>query len=309
MRSALLVVALAVFLGAGALLAEGRTDAGVADASPGSVVSRAGMAPVAMPALNAGDAAGVAAASSAAVDSAVQAVDAVQAANPRTQIGVAVLDRRTGMLALGTDGTTRFYSASVVKLYTVVAILHRVDAGELTLSAADRDDIQRALVASDDNAMDALWVKFGGVQTVSQTISLVGLKDSQPPADASQWGETKISARDVAAVYNYVLQSLSPSSRTMIMGALGHAQDKGADGFDQAFGLIAPPRQPNVAAKQGWMWINSDFDLHTTGVLGSDDRYVVVILSKNPANSGSAAARTIVNKATAAAEAAIPQPR
>ena len=309
MRSALLVVALAVFLGAGAFLAEGRTDAGVAAASPEQVASRAAMAPVAMPALGAGNAAGVAAASSAAVDSAVKAVDAVHAANPGTQLGAAVLDRKTGMLALGTDGTTRFYSASVVKLYTVVAILHRVDAGQLTLTATDRDNIQRALVASDDNAMDALWVKFGGAQTVSQTISLVGLKDSQPPADASQWGETKISARDVTAVYNYVLQSMSPTSRNMIMDALGHAQDKGADGFDQAFGLIAPPRQSNVAAKQGWMWINSDFDLHTTGVLGSDDRYVVVILSKNPANAGSAAARTIVNKATAAAEAAIPQPR
>jgi hypothetical protein len=309
MRSALLVAALAVFVGAGAFLMEGRTDAGVADASPGSVASRAGMSPVAMPALSAGDNAGVAAASSAAVDGAVRRVDAVQAANPGTQIGAAVLDRKTGMLALGTDGATPFYSASVVKLYTVVAILHRVDAGNLTLSATDRDDIQRALVASDDNAMDALWVKFGGAQTVSQTISLVGLKDSRPPADPSQWGETKISARDVTAVYNYVLTSMSPAGRNTIMSALGHAQDKGADGFDQAFGLIAPPRQSNVAAKQGWMWINSDFDLHTTGVLGSDDRYVVVILSENPANAGSAAARTIVNKATAAAEAAIPQPR
>jgi hypothetical protein len=305
MRSALLVAVLAVFLGAGAFLVEGRTDAGVADASPEQVASRAAMAPVAMPALNAGNTAG---ASAAAVNSAVQAVDALNAANPRSQIGAAVLDRKTGMLALGTDGTAQFYSASVVKLYTVVAILHRVDAGGLTLTATDRSDIQRALVASDDNAMDALWVKFGGAQTVSQTISLVGLKDSKPPAVASQWGETKISARDVAAVYDYVLRSMSPASRNMIMDALGHAQDKGADGFDQAFGLIARPRQPNVAAKQGWMWISSDFDLHTTGVLGSEDRYVVVILSKNPANSGSAAARTIVNKATSAAEAALPQP-
>jgi hypothetical protein len=307
MRSALLVAVLAVFLGAGAFLAEGRTDAGVAEASP-EPVSRAVMAPVAMPALNAGDTAGVAAASSAAVDDAVRAVDAVHAANPGTEIGAAVLDRKTGRLALGSDGTTQFYSASVVKLYTVVAILHKVEAGQLTLTATDRDDIQRALIASDDNAMDALWVKFGGAQTVTQTISLVGLKDSKPPVIASQWGETKISARDVTAVYNYVLRSMSPTSRNMIMDALGHAQDKGADGFDQAFGLIAPPRQSNVAAKQGWMWIKSDFDLHTTGVLGGDDRYVVVILSKNPANSGSAAARTIVNKATSAAEAALPQP-
>lgn len=306
MRSALLVMALAVTLGAGAFLVEGRTDAGIAGASQPDA-SRAVKTPVAMPALDAGDAAGVAAASSAAVDSAVRAVDAVHAANPGTELGAAVLDRRTGKLALGTDGSTRFYSASVVKLYTVVAILHRAEAGELTLTATDRDDIHRALVASDDNAMDALWVKFGGARTVTQTIGLVGLKDSKPPVVASQWGETTISARDVTAVYNYVLRSMSPASRDMIMGALSHAQAKGADGFDQAFGLIAPPRPSNVAAKQGWMWINSDFDLHTTGVLGNDDRYVVVILSKNPAKSGSAAARAIVNKATSAAEAALPR--
>lgn len=300
------MMALAVFLGAGAYVVEGSTDVGIAGASPEPGVSQAVMAPKAMPALNAGDTAGAAAA---AVDSAVQAVDAVHAANPGTEIGAAVLDRQTGKLGLGTNGTSRFYSASVVKLYTVVAILHRAEAGELTLTATDRDDIHRALVASDDNAMDALWVKFGGAKTVAQTISLVGLKDSKPPVVASQWGQTTISARDVTAVYNYVLRSMSAASREMIMDALGHAQATGADGFDQAFGLIEPPRPSNVAAKQGWMWINSDFDLHTTGVLGKEDRYVVVILSKNPAKSGSAAARTIVNKATSAAEAALPQPR
>jgi hypothetical protein len=300
---------LAVFLGAGALMLEGRTTAGAAGATLEPIVSRPVMAPVAMPALNAGDAAGTAAASSAAVNSAAEAVDAIHTANPNTELGAAVLDRKTGVLALGSEGTTQFYSASVVKLYTVVAILHRVEAGQLTLSAADRNNIQRALVASDDNAMDALWEKFGGAQTVAQTISLVGLKDSKPPADPSQWGETKISARDVTAVYNYVLRSMAPSGRDTIMNALGHAQDKGADGFDQAFGLIAPPRQANVAAKQGWMWIGSDFDFHTTGVLGGDDRYVVVILSKSPASSGSAAVRTIVTKAASAAEAALPEPR
>jgi beta-lactamase class A len=291
-------------------MVEGRTAAGATGGQAlDPVVSRPVMAPVAMPALDAGEAAGVAAASSGAVNSAVQAVDAVQKANPSTELGAAVLDRKTGELALGAEGTTQFYSASVVKLYTVVAILHRVETGAVTLTAADRNYIQRALVASDDNAMDELWEKFGGAQTVAQTISLVGLKDSKPPADPSQWGETRISARDVTAVYNYVLRSMAPSSRDMIMNPLGHAQDKGADGFDQAFGLIAPPRQPNVAAKQGWMWIGSDFDLHTTGVLGADDRYVVVVLSKNPARSGSGAARTIVNKAASAAEAALPEPR
>ncbi|AEA26146.1 putative alanine rich lipoprotein LppW [Pseudonocardia dioxanivorans CB1190] len=243
------------------------------------------------------------AASAAAVTAAVRAVDAVDAASP-SDLGVAVLDRDTGQQAVGARGSEQFYSASVVKLYTVVAILHRVETGEVTLSAADTTDIQRALSLSDDQAMDALWEKFGGPATVSQAIALAGLTDSAPPTDPSQWGEALISARDVVTLYDYVLTSMAPSSRDMIMNALTSAQDTGADGFDQAFGLLAPPRARGVAAKQGWMWIGTQFYLHTTGVLPGD-RYVIAIFSKNAASSGSAAARTLVTRATAAATAAL----
>ncbi|WP_158703451.1 serine hydrolase [Pseudonocardia dioxanivorans] len=246
------------------------------------------------------------AASAAAVTAAVRAVDAVDAvdAASSSDLGVAVLDRDTGQQAVGARGSEQFYSASVVKLYTVVAILHRVETGEVTLSAADTTDIQRALSLSDDQAMDALWEKFGGPATVSQAIALAGLTDSAPPTDASQWGEALISARDVVTLYDYVLTSMAPSSRDMIMNALTSAQDTGADGFDQAFGLLAPPRARAVAAKQGWMWIGTQFYLHTTGVLPGD-RYVIAIFSKNAASSGAAAARTLVTRATAAATAAL----
>jgi hypothetical protein len=306
-RNSLLVVILAVLVGAGIVMVEDRTEAGTPVAA--AVLPGPAEAPVATPARTEDeDAAGAAASSSAAVNAATQAVDAYDRSNGNTQIGVAVLDRSTGQESVGAEGTTDFYSASVVKLYTVVAILHRVETGAVKLTLTDTSDIQRALVASDDNAMDALWEKFGGAQTVAQTISLVGLKDSKPPTNPSQWGETLISARDVVSVYEYVLTSMSPSSRDMIMTNLGNAHDLGADGFNQAFGLIAPPRQANVAAKQGWMWIGSDFDLHTTGVLGADHRYVIAVLSKNPARVGSAAVRATVTTAAHDAEAALPQP-
>ncbi|NMH96021.1 serine hydrolase [Pseudonocardia acidicola] len=229
---------------------------------------------------------------------AVTAADADAAKDDDTQFGIAVLDRDTGDLAAGENGDVAFYSASVVKLFTVVAILHRTETDGLTLTAADRTDIERALSLSDDNAMDALWEQFGGPETVQQTIDLVGLQDTRPPSDPSQWGETLISARDVVAVYRYVLTSMPAADRDTIMNALGAAQDSGADGFDQAFGLLREPRLPDVAAKQGWMWFGSDFYLHTTGVVGSDDRYVVALLSKQPASEGSAAASTSVTAAT-----------
>jgi beta-lactamase class A len=273
---------------------------------PQAAVSAAsGQAPdqsstLAAPALEAGSDAGVADASDADVTSAVHAVDAIDAAAPSSQIGVAVLDRQTGALTLGAEGTTPFYSASVVKLYTVVDILHRSETGATTVDAADIALIKRALSLSDDQAMDQLWERFGGNATVSGAIALAGLKDSSPPTDPSQWGETRISARDVVSLYDYVDRSLSASDRALVMGALQDAQDTAADGFDQAFGLLAAPRPDGVAAKQGWMWYGSTFYLHTTGVL-DDDRYVVAMLTKNPGVS--APARALVNKAAAAVEA------
>jgi hypothetical protein len=280
------------------LIATARTVGGAAAPAAAPTSSTATpTVPVPAPALVSGDATGASADTAAVVTGAVDAVDALDRASTGSEFGAAVLDRTTGQVAVGDDGATPFYAASVVKLYTVVDILNRVDTGAVTLTSADRTNIKRALSLSDDNAMDALWERFGGPATVQRTIDLVGLQDSAPPKDPSQWGEALISARDVVAVYDYVLKSMSPTSRDMIMNALDTAQDTGADGFNQAFGLLDPPRQAGVAAKQGWMWIGSEFDLHTTGLVGPDQRYAVAVLTKNPANRGSAAARKLVNTA------------
>lgn len=237
------------------------------------------------------------AASAEAVAAAVAAVDALDA-DDRIQMGAAVLDRATGELAVGAAGATPIAAASMVKLYTVVDVLGRSSAEELTLTDADRRTLDRALRVSDDNAMNALWSRFGGVATMSATVAAAGLQDSRPPADPSQWGEALVSARDVVAVFDHVLTAMSPADRDAVMGPLSAATDRGADGFDQAFGLLAPPRRPEVAAKQGWMWFGSTFYLHTAGTLGPDDRYVVAILSTSSA--GSRAARTTVDQASAA---------
>lgn len=180
-----------------------------------------------------------------------------------------------------------------------------METGAITLSATDRTNIGQALSFSDDGAEDALWVEFGGPAGVARTIQLAGLQDSSPPDDTSQWGETLVSARDVVSLYDYILTSMKPSSRDMIMDALEDAQDDAADGFDQAFGLIDPPRPGGVAAKQGWMWLGSDFYLHSTGAFGSGQRYLVAVLTENRASAGDDAARALVSKAIGDVESAV----
>jgi hypothetical protein len=99
-----------------------------------------------------------------------------------------------------------------------------------------------------------------------------------------------------------VLTDMRPADRDLVMGALTATADVAADGFRQDFGLLAPPRRPGVAAKQGWMWFGSTFYLHSAGTLWPDGRYVVAIQSTSRL---SAVARATVNRAAAAAADAL----
>jgi hypothetical protein len=75
-----------------------------------------------------------------------------------------------------------------------------------------------------------------------------------------------------------------------------------ADGFDQAFGLLAADAGSTgaVAAKQGWMCCLDDRrQLHSAGVLA--DGRVVVLLGEFPAGTSWTDARAALDAAAAAA--------
>jgi hypothetical protein len=215
-------------------------------------------------------------------DPVAAAVNAAQGAPGPAQVGIAVLDRTTGKLTLGRLAAVPFLSASVVKLVTAVDILRRTEGGAAAVSPAQRALIRQALSASNDGAMTQLWQQFGGPRTVTELSGWAHLRDTRPPVDVARWEETKLSARDVVATYTYVFTALNAADRQFVLDALRAATPRGADGFDQSFGLLAPPRHPGVAAKQGWMKDGPSEYLHSTGLIGPGDRYVVVVLTKRP---------------------------
>lgn len=155
------------------------------------------------------------------VRSAVRTVDTLAG---EAHFGVAVLDRSTMELVVGEGGATAIPAASVIKLYTVVAILHRAEVQHQPVPPDLRSLIRLALTRSDDHAMNALWVRSGGAQSVAEAIVLIGLRDTRPPIRRSQWGESMTSARDVVAVYEYILTSMTPEMRDLIMSALRAAE-------------------------------------------------------------------------------------
>lgn len=242
------------------------------------------------------------------------AVDAAQAAaQPSTELGVAVLDRVTGETAGGARGTEPFYTASLSKLVVTLDVLDRRRTEGLAVSDDDIALIRRALGPSDDSAMNALWVRFDGVGAAARVSAELGLSGTTAPADPSQWGEMSVPATDLLRIYSHVLDDLPAGDRDLVLGALAAAPATAADGFDQAFGLLDPvvdgPGAAGASAKQGWMCCFSGrYYLHSAGVVGPDERYVVVVLTRIPQAPGWDAARSEVTAVAAAAVRALGPP-
>jgi hypothetical protein len=236
---------------------------------------------------------------------AVAAADS--AADRSTELAAAVLDRATGELALGTRGTEPYYTASLSKLVLAVDMLTRRRFDGLGVTDDDLRLLGRALGPSNDNAMNQLWVAFDGPGAAGRVSDRLGLTATAPPADTSQWGEMLVSAEDWMRIWTYLLDEMPAADRELILGAMAAAPPVAADGFDQAFGLLAPrvdgPPGPGAIAKQGWMCCHSgSYDLHSVGVVGDDQRFVVALLGRLPSGPGWRSARA---EMTAIAEATV----
>ena len=232
------------------------------------------------------------------VQAAVEAADAT-VTRRGADVGIAVLDRRTGALATNDDATATMNSASLSKLLTAIDVLDRGAAGTVTVGEADRRLVRAALGPSDDPSMNALWSRFGGQAGITRVIERLGLQDTEVPGDPSQWGEVQLSARDMTTVVRHVLEGMRPDDRDLVLGAMAAAPTTAADGFDQGFGLFDPATRGRAAAKQGWLCcLRNSIDLHSAGTLDADGRYVVAVLSNQP--FGYAAARSVLDDAVGA---------
>jgi hypothetical protein len=240
------------------------------------------------------------------------AVDAAQArAAGSTELAVAVLDRTTGELAVNGRGSEPYYTASLSKLVVIVDVLDRRRLEGLTVTDADLALFRRALGPSDDTAMSALWERFDGAGAPERVSRRLGLKATTAPRRTGQWGEVEITAADYVTLWRHVLDEMPAADRDLLITDMDAAPPVAKDGFDQAFGLLAPavrgPDGPGAVAKQGWMCcFSGKYYLHTAGVVGADRRFVVTLLSRVPRAGAPPAARTeltgIATRAVAALE-------
>lgn len=209
---------------------------------------------------------------------------AIQSAEPGTQVGIDVTDTTTGATLVGLDTGQQFYTASVVKL------LIALDAFDSQGWQPDSDtaaEVSQMLSASDDDIADGLWDANGGNDIVNRMVDLIGLTGTQAPTDPDEWGETLMTPADVVSVYHYITTVVPEPSRDILMNALGGAEQTAADGTDQFFGIPDGLTGDSWAIKQGWMTLDDETTLDTTGLVGTGAgqplRYAVVVLTSQPA--------------------------
>jgi hypothetical protein len=217
-----------------------------------------------------------------------QATD--QAAAAGASLSVAFLDRVTHHLVA--NGNAQIPGiASVAKLFIADDLLLQESAGKTTLSPEDRQALDIMLQSSDDGAAEKFWGQDGGDVIISQIASRYGLTSTTPPDDG-RWWNTMSTASDLVRYYDMLLDGsggLTPERAKMIINDLAQSTPTGIDGYPQRFGIPDGLYAEPVAVKQGWMCcIGADWMHLSTGVIGADRRYILVIESLQPSDDATA---------------------
>ncbi|HWO66474.1 MAG TPA: serine hydrolase [Umezawaea sp.] len=198
-------------------------------------------------------------------------------------LGVVMRDLDTGTDLFAHNPDQGFDSASLVKILIALDALENQDEPEAT--------VVRMLSTSDDDEASRMWSAGGGRRIVATWAEEIGMVGTSPPKNPNQWGDTLTTAADVALLYQYLLKA--PNGAVVLKGLDGMT-DYGQDGFDQRFGIPAAAGDRRWAVKQGWSCCAGHRTLHSTGLVGPDHRYVVVVLTGQPAGTGAASARARV---------------
>ncbi|MDZ4266880.1 MAG: hypothetical protein U1D00_14500 [Mycobacterium sp.] len=219
-----------------------------------------------------------------------------EAAEAGADITAAVLDRNTGQLVTNGNGRT-IAIASVVKLFIADDLLLQVSKGETTLSPEDRKSLDVMLRSSDDSAAEVFWNRSGGSAIINRVVARYGLGSTRPPSNG-RWFNTISTATDLVRYYDMLLAGsggLPPEQAGIILSNLAASTPTAPDGmvpggvYPQRFGIPEGLFAERVAVKQGWMCcIGADWMHLSTGVIGPDRRYVMVIGSMQAADDDTA---------------------
>jgi beta-lactamase class A len=199
-------------------------------------------------------------------------------AGRRSVVGLAVQDPKTG-INCRYHSDWQFYSASVVKVTILAALLHKAQVQGRSLTATERNLATLMITQSDNNAASALWNDTG--RSWLQTfIKLAGMTNTKL-GPGGTWGLTLITARDELKQLTVLTQSnkiLSTARQAYELNLMAHVVSW------QRWGVPAgAPASVTVQVKNGWLPLSvNGWHINSIGAFTSPGRtYMITVLTNN----------------------------
>jgi len=182
-------------------------------------------------------------------------------------------------------------------LFIADDLLLQESKGQTVITPDDRKMLDVMLRSSDDSAAEVFWNRSGGGEIVTRVAARYGLTSTQPPNNG-RWWNTISTAADLVRYYNMLMNGsggLPPEQANIILSNLAKSTPNAIDGtqpggtYPQRFGIPDGLYAEPVAIKQGWMCcIGPDWMHLSTGVIGPNRRFIMVIGALQPADAATA---------------------
>lgn len=201
-------------------------------------------------------------------------------------VGYVLRDRTTGLAHRNSAAGAMIWTASTIKLAMVVDLLTRATAGQISLTAEDRQLMADMMHSSDSDAADALWARFGGADHMAfnrnfPAYGMTGLRPQPGFGDTyPDWGFQKSTADDLDRLMNYTLGRLPAAQTAAIV-----AEMQGVDA-NQQWGVWGAGPDMAPGNKNGWSPEQGGWVVNSVGFAGPGQRYTLAIMNSLEGDGG-----------------------
>ena len=211
------------------------------------------------------------------------------------QLGVVILDRKTGKRWTTGETTHLYWTGSTIKLGLVTTALEK-SSGVTHLSDTDTNEIGDILSFSSDDAADALWREYGRSALLSRFQTRYGMSHATYVSGFDKyWGFVKCTPGDLVTLLDYMLDNLSASDRSFVVTSMRQTDDI------QHWGVWSVGSAEQPGNKNGWSVETDNGQQHwltsSVGFAGPNERYVIAEMYSMPPGQDSLAlgAHTLSN--------------
>ncbi|MFJ4655021.1 tat pathway signal sequence [Nocardia sp. NPDC088792] len=220
----------------------------------------------------------------------IAAVDNYIAGRPGTT-GYVVRDRVTGGMYRNANADTTFWTASTIKLAIAEDLLNRARIGAIQLGPDDRGLMESMLATSNDDAADALWNKYSGLDRMAfenafHANGMTGLTPYPPTTSVEQmklfpdWGFQKCAPADLDRLMDNVLNHMHPDDKAYLLDRMRKVDT------NQHWGVWGAGASMSPGLKNGWSDEQGGWVVNSVGFAGPGERYTLAIMTDQGPNGG-----------------------